>query len=257
MMGEDLPQHANRVDLDPSVKDVYGRAALRITYARHAHDEEMIAHYFPKLTEIARARAPAGHAGGHDQAARGAGLQASPRNTRMGTDPGSSVCDPWGRLHDVENVWVADGGLFPTSTAFNPTLTQQALAWRTAAYMVNPEDPRHEHRAPAPLPAAAVVAGLILGLAACADDTPAHEATEVGVPTPGIGQHAEANAACLACHTPIAPRWALPSSHGALLDCTHCHGTFGRRARPLRLAGVRRLPQPGDAPRHRRVHHLS
>ncbi len=62
--------------------------------------------------------------------------------TRMGTDPTRSVTDPWGRLHDLQNVWVADGGVFPTSTAFNPTLTQQALAWRTAAHLVDAEDPR-------------------------------------------------------------------------------------------------------------------
>jgi choline dehydrogenase-like flavoprotein len=59
----------------------------------------------------------------------------------MGTDPAASVCDPWGRLHDVANVWIADGGTWPTSAAFNPVLTQQALAWRTAAYMVAPDDP--------------------------------------------------------------------------------------------------------------------
>jgi choline dehydrogenase-like flavoprotein len=61
--------------------------------------------------------------------------------TRMGTDPAKSVTNEWGRLHEVENVWIADGGVFPTSTAFNPTLTQQALAYRTAAYLTDPGDP--------------------------------------------------------------------------------------------------------------------
>ena len=61
---------------------------------------------------------------------------------RMGTDPKTSVTDPWGRLHDLDNVWICDGSLWPTSTAFNPTLTQQALAWRTAAYIADPANVR-------------------------------------------------------------------------------------------------------------------
>ena len=143
MMGEDLPQLANRVDLDPTVHDVYGRAAARITYARHPHDDEMIDYYFPKLTEIART-AGAQQVMPIDMTEQ-LGAPDSKHllgTTRMGTDPALSVCDRWGRLHDVENVWIADGGIFPTSTAFNPTLTQQALAWRTAAFMADPEDPR-------------------------------------------------------------------------------------------------------------------
>ena len=61
---------------------------------------------------------------------------------------------------------------------------------------------------------------------ACANDMFVDTRTDAAVP-PGIGQHAEANQACLDCHTEIAPRWALPSSHGVLLDCTSCHGTRG------------------------------
>ena len=56
----------------------------------------------------------------------------------MGDDPATSVTDKWGRMHDLDNVWVADGGVYPTSTAFNPTLTQQALAHRMATYLLNP-----------------------------------------------------------------------------------------------------------------------
>ena len=38
MQGEDLPQPQNRVDLDPGVRDVHGRAAGRVTYEPHTHD---------------------------------------------------------------------------------------------------------------------------------------------------------------------------------------------------------------------------
>lgn len=136
MIGEDLPAFENRVDLDPTVKDVYGREVARVTYARSAHDEAVVTRYLPKLSAIARA-AGAESVLEIDDAKR-TGTQQTKHlsgTTRMGTDPAASVTDPWGRLHDVENVWICDGGVFPTSTGFNPTLTQQALAWRTAVHL--------------------------------------------------------------------------------------------------------------------------
>ncbi len=41
----------------------------------------------------------------------------------MGTDPATSVCDPWGRTHDVPNLFVVDGSLFVTAGGLNPTST--------------------------------------------------------------------------------------------------------------------------------------
>lgn len=56
---------------------------------------------------------------------------------RMGNDPTTSVCDRTGKFHDVGNFWCADGGLFPTSSGLNPTLTLQALALWVAANIVS------------------------------------------------------------------------------------------------------------------------
>ena len=47
-----------------------------------------------------------------------------------GDRPATSVCDPWGRLHDVPNVVICDSSPFPTSTGYGPTLTLVALAIR-------------------------------------------------------------------------------------------------------------------------------
>ena len=60
---------------------------------------------------------------------------------RMGLDPATSVCDRVGKLHDLGNLWCADGALFPTSSGFNPTLTIQALAQWVAANVVAPGAP--------------------------------------------------------------------------------------------------------------------
>jgi choline dehydrogenase-like flavoprotein len=51
---------------------------------------------------------------------------------RMGTDPQTSVANPWGELHDTPGVWIGDGSAFPTPTGTNPMVSIMALARRTA-----------------------------------------------------------------------------------------------------------------------------
>ena len=51
---------------------------------------------------------------------------------RMGADARSSVTDETGRVHELENLYVGDGALFPFPGGANPTLTIQAMALRTA-----------------------------------------------------------------------------------------------------------------------------
>ena len=50
-----------------------------------------------------------------------------------GLDPTTSVLDPLCRSHDVANLWVIDGGFFPSSAAMNPALTIAAQALRVVA----------------------------------------------------------------------------------------------------------------------------
>jgi choline dehydrogenase-like flavoprotein len=53
----------------------------------------------------------------------------------MGSDPRTSVVDKFCRTHDVPNLYVVDGSVFPSSSEKNPTLTIMALAARTADNM--------------------------------------------------------------------------------------------------------------------------
>jgi choline dehydrogenase-like flavoprotein len=139
MQGEDLPQATNRVDLDPSVRDVWGLPAGRVTYDSHAHDRACAQHWAPRLEAVM-----------HEAGAHGTAWVTSPGipdsmapdlppisrhwmgTARMGSDPKTSVCDPWQHLWDVDNVVVADSSVFPTASGYGPTLTIVALAIRAA-----------------------------------------------------------------------------------------------------------------------------
>jgi gluconate 2-dehydrogenase alpha chain len=52
----------------------------------------------------------------------------------MGDDPASSVVDRFGFAHEVPNLGILGTSVFPTTGGHNPTLTLQALAWRTATH---------------------------------------------------------------------------------------------------------------------------
>jgi choline dehydrogenase-like flavoprotein len=57
---------------------------------------------------------------------------------RFGTDPTKSVLDPFGRSHDVPNLFVVDSSFFPSSSAVNPALTIAAQALRVADHIQDP-----------------------------------------------------------------------------------------------------------------------
>jgi choline dehydrogenase-like flavoprotein len=53
-------------------------------------------------------------------------------SARMGSDPDTSVCDPRGAVRGVENLYVADASLLPTSVGVNPMMTIIACASHVA-----------------------------------------------------------------------------------------------------------------------------
>jgi gluconate 2-dehydrogenase alpha chain len=55
--------------------------------------------------------------------------------TRMGDNPETNVVDRWAFSHEVPNLGVLGASVMGTSGAHNPTLTAQALAWRTADHL--------------------------------------------------------------------------------------------------------------------------
>lgn len=54
---------------------------------------------------------------------------------RMGVDPRKAAVDPNGRLYGMDNVYVADGSIFPTSLGVNPQVTIMAAATKIAEHI--------------------------------------------------------------------------------------------------------------------------
>ena len=130
-----LPYQDNYLDLDPTVKDPLGFPVCRIT-AEFKENERKIAaftqdkmeRWYREAGAIAVQRGPLGGAMGVATHAYG--------GTRMGDSADSNVVDRWGFSHEAPNLGVLGGSVMGTSGAHNPTLTVQALAWRTAEHLV-------------------------------------------------------------------------------------------------------------------------
>jgi choline dehydrogenase-like flavoprotein len=56
---------------------------------------------------------------------------------RFGTDPRTSALDLNCRMHDLDNLYVADSSFFVSSSAVNPTLTIIANALRVADHLAD------------------------------------------------------------------------------------------------------------------------
>ena len=125
---EDAPEATNRVRLTDAA-DRDGLACMRVEYALSDASRRALDLGLDRAEELLRT------AGAH----RVTRTPLAPLTgwhllgtARMGDDPATSVTDGDGRCHDVPNVVVADGSLFPTVGAVNPGATIGALALRIA-----------------------------------------------------------------------------------------------------------------------------
>jgi choline dehydrogenase-like flavoprotein len=128
LLGEILPWADNTVTLAEE-NDRFGLPVAHVTFNLHDNDKKLIKAAKEKTMQVMRA------AGATEvvQEARYAHLVGA---CRMGSDPDSSVVDKFGRTHDIANLFVCDGSVFPTQGSANPGLTIQSLAARTADYLI-------------------------------------------------------------------------------------------------------------------------
>jgi len=123
VMSEDLPAISNRVTIAPD-----GRIRLAYTPNNLQAHKRLV-------TETKRILRRLGfwlvvtHSHGNTNTTHQCGTLC------FGTDPRSSVLDPFCRTHDVENLFVVDASFFPSSAAVNPGLTIAAQALRVADHI--------------------------------------------------------------------------------------------------------------------------
>jgi choline dehydrogenase-like flavoprotein len=128
ILGDCLPYEHNYLELSEEL-DVRGLPKPRVHFTFGDNEQRMTAHAEALMRQIW-------------EAAGGQGIWAFPRaahtigTARMGSDPRSSVVDPYGRAHDLQNLWISDNSTFPSALAANPALTIMALSLRTADHMI-------------------------------------------------------------------------------------------------------------------------
>jgi gluconate 2-dehydrogenase alpha chain len=129
-----FPYENTYLDLDPDAKDPLGDPVCRITSGPKENEPKQALYAGQKMEEWFRA------AGAIEvtKAQRGGGPALTTHafgGTRMGNNPETSVVDRWGFSHEVPNLGILGASVFGTGGARNPTLTVQALAWRTADHI--------------------------------------------------------------------------------------------------------------------------
>jgi choline dehydrogenase-like flavoprotein len=139
LTSEDLPDPDNRVTLDRD-----GNIVLSYT----PNNEEGHKRLLRKLQDLMQRQTHCGiH--GHDchqglfgrnlfvgQRIPLAGVAHQNGTVRFGTDSRTSALDPNCKAHELDNLYVVDGGFFPSSGAVNPALTIMANALRVGDHLI-------------------------------------------------------------------------------------------------------------------------
>lgn len=136
-LGEVLPNPDNRVTLADEV-DANGVPVARVTFS-YGDNDRAIVHAERELAERVM------EAAGATRILTSDGTHHLLGTCRMGEDPATSVVGSDCRSHDIPNLWICDGSVFPTAGAVNPSLTIEAIATRTARLIL--ADAERERRA--------------------------------------------------------------------------------------------------------------
>jgi len=129
-----FPYENTYLDLDPDVRDPLGDPVCRVTSGPKPNESRSMAYAQDRMEEWFRA---AGAVEVLKTPSTGPILSTHAfGGTRMGDDPETNVVNRWGFSHEVPNLAIVGGSVIGTSGARNPTLTIQALAWRTADYLI-------------------------------------------------------------------------------------------------------------------------
>ncbi len=138
--GEMIPNNQTYMDIDPDTVDRWGIPVPRFHFSFSDYEWRQARHM--ERTFRALIEAAGGKVLGIANPERENPGIAVPGSiihevgtARMGDRPGASVLNQYCQAHEVRNLFVADGASFVSNPDKNPTLTINALSWRTAEYL--------------------------------------------------------------------------------------------------------------------------
>ena len=122
---EDLPEESNQIKLSDELYDSSGYKSIEVTYKVSENSKKIMNFALKKGIELMNnagaekvySAGPVKNTGWHILG-----------TTKMGDDPKNSVVNKFGESHDINNLYIFDGSVFPTSSSVNPANTIQSLS---------------------------------------------------------------------------------------------------------------------------------
>lgn len=141
---QEMPVFDARVTVDENVRDYWGLPVAALSGRRHPLDKVHCEYLSVKAEEVLReagATRTWRNVGGGGSGPSGGQHQAG--TCRMGDDPRTSVVNAHCQVHEIDNLFIADGSVLVTNGGFNPVLTIMACAYRTGDYIVKQWNGNH------------------------------------------------------------------------------------------------------------------
>ncbi|MCI0621303.1 MAG: GMC family oxidoreductase [Acidobacteria bacterium] len=146
--GEMIPNNHSYCEIDPKVVDKWGIPVLRFHFKWTDYEWKQARHMERTFAEIIETMG--GKVLGLSAAERESSGISVPGTiihevgtARMGNDPRTSAVNGFCQAHEAKNLFVCDGGPFVSNPDKNPTLTINALSWRSCDYLA--EEMRKGH----------------------------------------------------------------------------------------------------------------
>lgn len=133
--GECLPYADNRVMLDNSRTDKWGRPVLSVDCSFRENELKMQTDMAASAEEMLDA---AGYKNikSYVNTSFPGNANHEMGTARMGRDPKTSVLNAYNQMHAVKNVFITDGSCMTSNSCVNPSLTYMALTIRACEYAV-------------------------------------------------------------------------------------------------------------------------
>lgn len=134
--GEMLPEHSNRIYLDPKKTDKWGLPVLAMDVAIRENERRMRKDMQQDAVDMFEAAGLTNVQGYESEYFPGMGIHEM-GTARMGRDPKTSVLNKHNQVWDALNVFVTDGACMTSASCVNPSLTYMALTARAASFAVD------------------------------------------------------------------------------------------------------------------------